>query len=72
MEEKEFDKMVKEIESSAKRWENDYKKFVKRNRIILEKIKKSEGMRLLAESEIKHYVECCKRIAEELEKIYKR
>jgi len=71
MEEKEFDKMVRELKSCAKKWENDYKKFTKRHQKIIEKIKKSESIRLLAESEIKSYVERCQRIIKELEKIYK-
>ncbi|MCD6318703.1 hypothetical protein J7M02_06510 [Candidatus Aerophobetes bacterium] len=71
MEERKFNKMVKEIESFAKGWENDYRKFVKRYQAILEEIKKSEGVKLLAESEIKPYVERCKKIVKELEKIYK-
>ena len=71
MEEREFDKMVRELKSCAKKWGNDYKKFMKKHQEIIEKIKKSEGIRLLAESEIKPYVERCRRIVEELEKIYK-
>jgi len=71
MEEKEFNKMVRELEFFAKKWENDYRKFVKRHSAILEKIGESEGIRLLAESEIKPYVERCKKIVKELEKIYK-
>ena len=71
MEEKEFDKMVRELKFCAKKWDNDYKKFSRRHQEIIEKIKKSEGIRLLAESEIKPCVERCRRIVEELEKIYK-
>lgn len=71
MEEREFDRMVRELKSCAKKWNNDYKKFAGRHQKIIEKIKKSEGIRLLAESEIKPYIEQCRRIVEELEKIYK-